>query len=102
MKMDLHPYADGSIEVEKVKEFFHRYNKDDLFNSFISDCTNEKVAMGIIANTKIRFSYEDKRKRYFWMEIEMIPNMESDSENDETMELIDIGYFDPERDYRNG
>jgi len=36
------------------------------------------------------------------MEIEVIPNIESEPENDETMKLIDIGYFDPERDYRNG
>lgn len=102
MKMDLYPYDDGSIEVEKAKEFFHRHNKEDLFNSFISDCADEKIAMGITTDSKIRFSYEDKRKRYFWMEIEIIPNMESEPENNETMELIDIGYFDPERDCRNG
>lgn len=99
MKMDLQPYFEsGTIEIEKAKEFFHGYNKDKLFDDFIDECPDEKITIGKPDNTKIRFTFEDKEERYFWLVVELVPN----TENNEIMKLIDIDYFDPNRDHRNG
>ena len=48
----------GTIEVEKLRELFHEYNQDKLFNSFFEYCSEKEVNLGRREDKIFRFSYE--------------------------------------------
>ena len=94
--------SSGTIEVEKLRELFHEYNQDDLFNSFFEYCLDKEVNLGKRDDKVFRFSYESQDGCSYWLSVEFEPSVAESLGINRTMRVVDIDYFDPKRDYRNG
>lgn len=92
----------GTIEVEKLRELFHEYNQDALFNHFFEYCSDKEVHLGKKDDKIFRVSYDSLDECYYWLEIEFESDAADNSGINRMMKVVDIGYFDPNRDHRNG
>lgn len=92
----------GRIEVAKLKELLYSQNYAREFDLFIEYFHKEDIGFHKENENRVMIGYEADDEYIYWLFIDFEPDTNEKVGKHRKIKCVDIDYFDPNRDHRNG